>query len=622
MKIYLFFFFNYFNNTNNYYNYTITTYLDYTFSFIFNLVKIEYKFRFYDTFNNLIFPPDLKLYKNISIICHIEIKNINIESLASIYNNNYYQCTEFFNIYEKVIIGIKIYISNEKEDNIDNYIYYKFQDVNINFDNLKYKNDDIFNPLIINNKHISMVQKMYDKKINKTLKLKNSYYQYPYCTLKRNAIINENIWIFANIYNYFFCFCLGQNCFNTKIPQKCKYYFYLNIIDNNRDVYEKTDYLFIDFIFEELSSDDVFPIFKEMEKRRLPVHYVSGKLELYKEYCNKKNKCLTIIPVNRDNYYMSGDFLEKYLTLFLKLKAVISGKYTNLHIISNLFYNIEYIVYIAIGHGVCFFKDYLFSEYRIYGNKKNDKILIPPSEKLINIAKKYGWTDNDIIKINLPRWDKFNNNDKKLLSLSRNETIIKNNSIFIMFTWRDIKKNKEISSFYIKNIVNILNNNRLYKELEKKNITLYFTVHRNIKNKYYNNYMRVIRKYKLIENIEQNLISECLSKTSLVLTDFSSIIFDIMYRKKPYILFIPDLNDPIIKDIYTSDYYNIIESFKNGTIIFENIFLNINETINKIIYYINNNFNIELNLEKFYTSFNFKVGNNINKFINYLLNLK
>ena len=95
-----------------------------------------------------------------------------------------------------------------------------------------------------------------------------------------------------------------------------------------------------------------------------------------------------------------------------------------------------------------------------------------------------------------------------------------------------------------------------------------------------------------------------------------------MYRKKPYILFIPDLNDPIIKDIYTSDYYNIIESFKNGTIIFENIFLNINENINKIIYYINNNFNIELNLEKFYTSFNFKVGNNINKFINYLLNLK
>ena len=65
----------------------------------------------------------------------------------------------------------------------------------------------------------------------------------------------------------------------------------------------------------------------------------------------------------------------------------------------------------------------------------------------------------------------------------------------------------------------------------------------------------------------------------------------------------------------------MINSFKNGTIKFENIYLNINEAINKIIYYINNDFQIEPKLVKFYDSFGLKKGNNINKFINYLIKL-
>ena len=32
--------------------------------------------------------------------------------------------------------------------------------------------------------------------------------------------------------------------------------------------------------------------------------------------------------------------------------------------------------------------------------KKNNKILIPPSDKIIVISKKFGWEDKDIIKIN------------------------------------------------------------------------------------------------------------------------------------------------------------------------------------------------------------------------------
>ena len=104
-----------------------------------------------------------------------------------------------------------------------------------------------------------------------------------------------------------------------------KYFFYLNIIDNNRNVYKKSDYLFIDFIFNEYSSDDAYPVFEAMYNQKLPVHYITEKLDIYQKYCFNKEKCLSIILVNRNNYIMNGDFLEKYLKLFLKLKAVISG---------------------------------------------------------------------------------------------------------------------------------------------------------------------------------------------------------------------------------------------------------------------------------------------------------
>jgi hypothetical protein len=452
-----------------------------------------------------------------------------------------------------------------------------------------------------------------DRILNESLKLKSLYLQCPFFSLKRNAITNENFWNFRNLYNYYFCFCRGNNCLNTMIPQKCKYDLYLSIIDKNRNILTKTDYLFVDFIFAEFSSDDVYPVFIEMKKQNMPVHYLTEKYEIYKKYCYKIKKCLTILKINRDNYYKNGDFLEKYLTLFLKLKAVISGKYTSLHSISILFFNIEYITYIAVGHGVCYFKHYLFNDYRLYGKKKNNKILIPPSDKLISLVKKHGWDDKDIIKINLPRWDKYNCEEKGNYFL--------NNSIFIMFTWRDIKKNREISANYITNINNLLVNRILLEEFKKNNITVFFTLHRYNVDKYSKKYKFIINNNKNIKYVEQNDISNCLTKSSLVISDFSSIIFDFIYRNKPYIIYIPDADDPEIHNIYSNEYSELIESMNNNSFKFENIFFDINQTINKIIFYINNNYTLDYKLNNFYKSFNLKQGNNIEKFIDYLRKL-
>ena len=185
-----------------------------------------------------------------------------------------------------------------------------------------------------------------------------------------------------------------------------------------------------------------------------------------------------------------------------------------------------------------------------------------------------------------------------------------------MFTWRDIKKYKNISTYYFKNIFNLINSSELYKNLEIYNTTLYFTLHHNMEK--LNNFLN---NKPFIKYIEQEKIVECLTKSDLIITDFSSIIFDIMIRFKPYIIYIPDSEDPKINKIYNKTYFDIINGMKNGTINVKNKFFNLNETINKIIFYIKNNFKLEPTLKKFYQSFNFKGGENIKNFIYYLKNL-
>ena len=589
--------------------------IKYNFSYKFDIVQMRYNISIYDENNISIKPSDLSFLYNIHLFCLIKNVNNNtiIYSYPNIIHNKYFSCVEYFNIYDEITFGIKIY------DIIKNITYnyiMLFTEKIFNYNIIRDKDDLIFDFLIINNKYSSLLNNINNnKKLNK---LKSSYIKYPCNSLKRNCYLKENTWEFQNNFGDYFCFCNGQNCSKSNISQNCKFYFYIYLIDNNRELYLKTDYLFADFIFSELSSDDAYPVFQKMINQNYPAHYITEKIDIYQKYCNKTNECLTIIPITKENYYNNGDFLQKYLNIILKSKAFISGKSNCYNGLSILFYNIEYIVYIGVGHGICYFKDYLYKENRLYGTKNNDKILLPPSEKIIFLAKKYGWKDENIIKINLPRWDKYNN--EQFSNDDHNKFTTR--SIFLMFTWRAIKKVKDISYHYINNTISLLTNNKLKNALNEYNITLHFSFHRFFIDKYKKKFNNIISNKKYINFINQNEISDCICKSSLVISDFSSIIFDFIYRRKPFIIYIPDANDPSIKNIYYKDYYQLIESLKNDSIYFENKFFEVNSVVDKIIYYIKNNFNIEKKLSEFYDSFELNKGSNINNFIKYLHNLK
>jgi CDP-glycerol glycerophosphotransferase (TagB/SpsB family) len=339
-----------------------------------------------------------------------------------------------------------------------------------------------------------------------------------------------------------------------------------------------------------------------MNKQNLKVHYMTKREDIYKNFSNynltSENKIIF------DFNYINGNFLEKYLEIFLKLKSTISG--AKIYSINNLFYNIEYLTYICLGHGISYLKDFLYIDY--YSINIYNKILLPNSKIIISNAKKYGWKDKNIIKIGLPRWDTFSFNNRKIISFQ-------NRSIFMMFTWRDLKQNNnhsQISQYYFKNIIELINNYALNIILKENNITLYFCLH------------HMMEKYKLLFNINKNIkyiaqnqIIECLINSELFITDFSSVLFDFIFRKKPYIMFIPDSEDLDLQSIYSKSYYDKINYLKNGSF-FENRFFKVKDTVDKIIYYINNNFELDSKMEKFYKYINLKSKNNIHKFIQYL----
>lgn len=606
-------------NFNNICKYFKIFDIKYFFSLKFNIIKIEYKIGFYNYKNNLISPSDLTLYSNLHIFCYLEIieSNNRINSIPNIYQNSLYKCTEFYNINEKIKIGIQINQTIYNEIDADKIQINFMEETTFNFNNYIYIKDKIFDFLILNNEYKALIEKIHDNNINDSLKLQKSYVKYPLCSLKRFSFQNKN-WNYLNLYNEYFCFCEGLSCKNLYNYKKCKYYFYLHIIDNNRKVYQKTDFLFIDFIFAELSSDDAFPVFKKMNYQNLSVHYITENIDIYNEFCYQKVNCESIILVNKRNFTIDGDFLQKYLTLILKLKQVITcgGIYYNY--VNNIFYNIDYITLISITHGVCYFKYFLYEYKACYGKGRIDKIVIPPSRIIMSIAKNYGWEEKDIIKLNLPKWDKYNQNNNMSFD-SKNEEKFKNNSILLLFTWRELINNKKISCEYFKNIKIFLHNGILIETLKRKNITLYFSVHHKLNE--YNRYQKKFPKNEVIKFVEIIKIAECLSKTSLLVTDFSSVIFDLIYKRKPFIIFIPDVNDTHIKDIYTRNYYELIQSMKNGTIKFENKYLDINEAINKVIYYIDNNFKLDTQLKLFYDNLGIKSDNNLDRFVQEITNL-
>ena len=510
----------------------------YIFNLRFNIIQVKYNILFHYKNHSFISPSDLSLNHDLHLICHIKKidSNFSVDSLAYIQFNKYFQCIEYINLNERTNFGIKLYKPKNGTTCI-NFTKYFFSDNIFNYKKHFYKTNKLFQPSLLE-------KQFYLNNKSSFSGLKRLYIKKPEYKTTSHILVKNNTWNFVNIYNHYFCFCRGNNCLYQNLlnikntTQICKYRFYLNLIEENKNLYNKTDYLLADFPGDFQSLDDAYPIYKKLISLGKNAYYMTINRILMK---NKNNNNYLYHHIIQGNY-IHGDFLEKHFSLFLRLKVVISG--AEYFSFNNLFYYIEYITFISLTHGLNYFKTYLFQSY--YGNNTYNKLVISTSDKLIFLATQNGWKEKDLIKICLPKWDKLDSFKKKFKR--------KNKSIFFFFTWRKWNKNTtdemKLKSDYFQNIKELMTDKLLKKVLNNHSITLIFCFH----------HMLDIYKNKLnfgknkIKFIKQNEIFHYIKKSNLLVTDFSSIIFEFMYQNKPYVMFIPDSEDTNINKYYSQEY--------------------------------------------------------------------
>ena len=188
------------------------------------------------------------------------------------------------------------------------------------------------------------------------------------------------------------------------------------------------------------------------------------------------------------------------------------------------------------------------------------------------VKEKYNYPKGYVAYTGLARFDNLNLDNKV------------NKYILIYPTWRNYINNQNDFDSFMSNYYKILNNKELINYIEKNNIKIWLVLHKNMK-KYKINKNTLSKNIHINHNEEVD-ISELINKTDLLITDFSSIFFDIAYRQRPIIYYQFD-RDKYRKNQLPKGYFSYE---KDG---FGDVFENSELVINKIKYYIDNNFKLE-----------------------------
>ena len=196
--------------------------------------------------------------------------------------------------------------------------------------------------------------------------------------------------------------------------------------------------------------------------------------------------------------------------------------------------------------------------------------------------KKYCFEEDQILLTGFSRYDYLDNNPSNVITIAP--------------TWRrgyglsNGKVADFTNSLYYKQFSDILSNKELIKVLKEKNLVINFILHPEMGYyydefaKYSNDNINVLE----IKNVDYGTI---FSESKLFITDYSSTFFDFAYLEKPEIFFQFDRED-FFASHYKKGYFNY------DTDAFGDVVKNSKDLINKIIYYINNNFEMEPKYKK------------------------
>ncbi len=226
---------------------------------------------------------------------------------------------------------------------------------------------------------------------------------------------------------------------------------------------------------------------------------------------------------------------------------------------------------VFLQHGVMGFKHCHDTYKKNSGNTMS--LFVVSSEYEKDIIKKYfQYDDKEIILSGLPRWDVL----KSTSSLSKKE-------ILIMPTWRkwleDASDEVFIDSDYYNNYKELLTSTRLHNILEEHNITLNFYLHPKFKS--YIHKFSANNEHIRIVSFNQQPLNQLLMSCNMLITDYSSVAWDVYYQEKPVVFFAYDY------ETYIQHQGSYIDLRSDG---FGDFVTNVDELLNTLSSYIKNDF--------------------------------
>ena len=288
--------------------------------------------------------------------------------------------------------------------------------------------------------------------------------------------------------------CLVSEKFSS-MAQDNGYYFFKHCMDENEEAYLNKKIYYI------ISKDS-------------PDHY---KVDPY-----KKN-VLDFMTVRHMIYIQAADLIvssdSRYHTYAMVCRHSIFNRY------------LRRKKFVFLQHGVIALK----KVDNFYGKGMRggcDLFVVSTNAEKQTIIDYFGYEPDEVINTGLPRWD--------VLQDKSNGT----REIMIMPTWRnwlDSVPDKDFEeSDYFRHYMGLLNSKRFSDILEKYDLQVNFYLHAKFQ-EYSENFKAVNKRIHLI-SFGEVAVNEMLMRCRMLITDYSSVSWDILYQDKPVLFYQFDLD--------------------------------------------------------------------------------
>ena len=235
---------------------------------------------------------------------------------------------------------------------------------------------------------------------------------------------------------------------------------------------------------------------------------------------------------------------KEHYYYFINAKYLISAEIMGFAPNEQLFYRLNKFGLLKIKgktvflqHGIT--KD--FNSYMLPENAKLDLFICGAIPEYNYMIEKYGYKKENV---GLTGFARFDNLDDK-----------KEKTILIMPTWRKWLKYNEtlVGTDFYNNYSKLLNDKEIIEKLEEKNYKIVFYPHI-ILQKFINEF-KVTSERTILASFKDYDVQDLLKESEILITDYSSVAFDLAYMKKKTIYFQFDL-EKYRKEQYQDGYYS------------------------------------------------------------------